>query len=83
MPDIKVRDTVKGTIKAIDKSAVASERMKNAYVRTKEKAERSIHAAEGSPEEYAADRLSGGMETAAYSARLMKRIGQVEKPSAM
>ena len=68
MPDIKVRDTVKGTIKAIDKSAVASERMKNAYVRTKEKAEHSIHAAEGSPEEYAADRLSGGMETAAYGA---------------
>lgn len=68
MPDIKVRDAVKGTIKAIDKSAVASERMKNAYVRTKEKAERSIHAAEGSPEEYAADRLSGGVETAAYGA---------------
>ena len=68
MPDIKVRDAVKGTIKAIDKSAVASQRMKNAYVRTKEKAEHSIHAAEGSPEEYAADRLSGGMETAAYSA---------------
>lgn len=68
MPDIKVRDAVKGTIKAIDKSAVASERMKNAYVRTKEKAERSIHAAEGSPEEYAADRLSGGIETAAYGA---------------
>lgn len=66
MPDIKVRDTVKGTIKAIDKSAVASERMKNAYVRTKEKAEHSTHAAEGSPEEYAADRLSGGVETAAY-----------------
>lgn len=68
MPDIKVRDAVKGTIKAIDKSAVASERMKDAYVRTKEKAERSIHATEGSPEEYAAVRLSGGVETATYGA---------------
>ena len=68
MPDVKVRDTAKGTIKAIDKSAVASQRMKDAYVRTKEKAERSIHAAEGSPEEYVADRLSGGVETATYGA---------------
>lgn len=31
MPDIKTRDVVKGTVKAIDKSAVAAERMKDAY----------------------------------------------------
>lgn len=35
MPDIKTRDTVKGTIKTLDKAAVAGERMKEAYVRTK------------------------------------------------
>ena len=55
MPDIKTRDVVKGTVKAIDKSAVAAERMKDAYVRTKDKAEHTVFAAESSPEEYAAD----------------------------
>lgn len=39
MADIKTRDAVKGTIKTIDKAAVASERMKAAYAKTKEKAE--------------------------------------------
>ena len=66
MPDIKTRDVVKGTVKAIDKSAVAAERMKNAYVRTKDKAEHSVFAAESSPEEYAADRTLTGTETAAH-----------------
>ena len=32
MADIKTRDAVKGTIKTIDKAAIASERMKSAYV---------------------------------------------------
>ena len=31
MADIKTRDAVKGTIKTIDKAAVASERMNRAY----------------------------------------------------
>lgn len=68
MPDIKIRDVVKGTVKAIDKSAVAAERMKDAYVRTKDKAEHGIFAAESSPEEYAADRTLTGTETAAHEA---------------
>ena len=68
MPDIKTRDVVKGTVKVIDKSAVAAERMKGAYVRTKDKAEHSVFAAESSPEEYAADRTLSGTETAAYEA---------------
>ena len=33
MPDIKTRDAVNGTVKVIGKSAVAAERMKDAYVR--------------------------------------------------
>ena len=37
MPDIKTRDVVKGTVKVIDKSVVAAERMKNAYIRPKTK----------------------------------------------
>lgn len=68
MPDIKIRDVVKGTVKAIDKSAVAAERMKDAYVRTKDKAEHGVFAAESSPEEYAADRTLTGVETAAHEA---------------
>ena len=68
MPDIKTRDAGKKTVKVIDKSAVAAERMKDAYVRTKDKAEHSVFAAESSPEEYAADRTLTGTETAAHEA---------------
>ena len=68
MPDIKTRDAVKGTVKMIDKSAVAAERMKDAYVRTKDKAEHGVFAAESSPEEYAADRTLTGTETAVHEA---------------
>lgn len=65
-PDIKMRDAVKKTVKVIDKSAVAAERMKDAYVRTKDEAEHGVFAAESSPEEYAADRTLTGTETAAH-----------------
>ena len=41
MPEIKTRDAVKGTIKAIDKSAVAAQSMKDTLVKAKEKAEHS------------------------------------------
>lgn len=68
MPDIKTRDAVKKTVKVIDKSAVAAERMKDAYIRTKDKAEHSVFAAESSPEEYAADRTLTGTETAVHEA---------------
>ena len=62
MPDIKTRDVVKGTVKTIDKSAVAAERMKDAYIRTKDKAEHGLYSADNSPNEYAADRITGGRE---------------------
>ena len=58
MADIKTRDAVKGTIKTIDKAAIASERMKSAYVGIKEKAEQGYYADENSATEYAADRIS-------------------------
>ena len=38
MADIKTRDVVKGTVRTIDKAAVAGQRMKHAYIATKEKA---------------------------------------------
>ena len=68
MPDIKMRDVVKGTVKVIDKSVVAAERMKDAYVRTKDKAEHDILAAESTPEEYAADRTLTGTGTVVHEA---------------
>ena len=64
---IKTRVAEKG-IKAIDKAAVASERMKEAYIRTKDKADHSLYAEEGSPGEYASDRLSAGVDNVTHEA---------------
>ena len=68
MADIKTRDAVKGTIKQIDKAAIAADRMRSAYVQTKEKAEHSTHAAENNAEEYAADRYEGGVDRVTHEA---------------
>lgn len=58
MADIKTRDAVKGTIKTIDKAAIASERMKSAYAKTKDKAEQGYYAEESSATEYASNKMS-------------------------
>ena len=68
MPDIKTRDIAKGTIKTIDKSAVAAERMKSAFIQTKEKAEHSVSVPEGSAEEYASNRLESGIDRVSHEA---------------
>lgn len=65
---IKTRLSEKKGIKAIDKAAVASERMKEAYIRTKDKAEHGMYAEEGSPGEYASDRLSAGVDNVTHEA---------------
>ena len=65
MADIKTHDTVKGTIKAIDKSAVAAERVKDTFIRTKDEAQRGASPAEDSPEKYAANKVTSLAETAA------------------
>lgn len=65
MADIKTRDTVKGAIKSIDKSAVAAERVKDTFIRTKDEAQRGASPAEDSPEKYAADKVTSLAETAA------------------
>lgn len=66
MADIKTRDVLKGTVRTIDKVAVAGQRMKHAYIATKEKAEHSVEARETSTEEYAADRFEAGTDTALH-----------------
>lgn len=46
----------------IDKAAIATERMKSAYAKTRDKAEQGYYADESSATEYAADRLSYGAD---------------------
>ena len=58
MADIKTRDAVKGTIKTIDKAAIASERMKAAYAKTKDKAEQGYYVDESYATDYASDNVS-------------------------
>lgn len=58
MANIKTRDAVKGTIKTIDKAAIAGERMKSAYAKTKDKAEQGYYSEESSATEYASDKVS-------------------------
>ena len=77
MPEIKTRAVVEKSVKTIDKSAIAAQRMKSAYVQAKEKAERSVTADRESPEGYAADRVSDGMNAAASeSAHQLDRQGR-------
>ena len=68
MADIKTRDVVKGTIKKIDKAAIAAGRMRSAYVQTKEKAEHTTHPNEHNAEEYASDRVEGGVDRITHEA---------------
>lgn len=68
MADIKTKNAVKGTIKTIDKAAIAGQRMKQAYVQTKEKVEHATNAQENSAEEYAADRFEGGADRVTHEA---------------
>ena len=68
MADIKTRDTVKGTIKTLDKAAVAGQKMKQAYIATKDKAERTVNANENTAEEYAADKVEAGMDDISHKA---------------
>ena len=42
--DIKTRDVVAGTIKTVDRTAMAGQRMKDAYIQTKKKAEHSVYS---------------------------------------
>ena len=68
MPDIKTKDTIKGTIKTIDKAAIVSQKVKQAYVQTKDKAEHSTNTEESSPEEYAVNNAESHIKSATISA---------------
>ena len=56
MPEIKTRETVKD-IKVLDKAAVAGERMKQVFIRSKDTAENLMDDGQVSPSEYAEDKI--------------------------
>lgn len=58
---IKTRET-KGGIKVLDKAAVASERMKDAFIRTKDQMENLMDDSESNPSSYAQDKVQYMME---------------------
>jgi hypothetical protein len=65
MAKIKTRETVKD-VKAIDKVAVASQRMKDAFVRTKDQAENLMDDGQISPSEYAEDKIQYAAEDVSH-----------------
>ena len=82
MPEIKTRDAVRGSIKALDKSAIVSKRMKDSLVKVKERSENSIRAKESSPEEYAGDKCIL-RRPAASDAELNGRDAVCQRPAGL
>lgn len=67
MPKIKTRET-RRDIKMLDKAAVASERMKNAFIRSKDTVKNVADDGQITPEEYAEDRVQYAAEDIAHDA---------------
>lgn len=61
MPDIKTREVVKD-IKVLDKASVAGERMRNAYIRTKDRAAHLTDDSQDSPTGYAENQIEYAAE---------------------
>lgn len=77
MASIKTKDVLKGTIKTLDKAAIATDRMKNSYIATKEKAEKSVSTDEHSAEEYAGNKMSVSTSIATREGiEAFHRVGQ-------
>lgn len=74
MPDIKTKDMLKRTIQTANKSALSGERMKRAYIRTKENVQHNASSEENSSEEYATDRITGYMNV--VSRETVRQIGR-------
>lgn len=63
MKEIKTREH-KRDIRALDKSGLLAERMKDSAIKTKQKAEQGVYANENSPDEYASDRVEKTIDRA-------------------
>ena len=68
MHDIKTKDVLQNTIKTVDRTAMAGQRMKDAYIQTKHKAEHSVYSSESNTEEYAADQMTDAVSTVTHEA---------------
>ena len=66
--DIKTKDVLQNTIKTVDRTALAGQRMKDAYVQTKKRAEHSVYSSESNTEEYAADQMTDAVSTVTHEA---------------
>lgn len=62
MPEIKSRDVVQGMIKTVDRSVIAGQRMKDAYVQAKNAAEESASSSERNSNEFAQNQIGKGAE---------------------
>jgi len=67
MGKIKTRETVKN-VKAIDKAAIAGERMKNAFIRSKNGTENLMDDRQATPSEYAEDKVLYAAEDFSHDA---------------
>ena len=74
MADIKTRDVVKGTIKTVDRAAIAERRMKQSYLLTKDKAKQFDKMSGASETEYASEQVEQKTETVAK--HVVQRIDQ-------
>ena len=63
---IKTREIIKD-IKILDKTGIATNKMKNAYIRTKDEAKQTQESENESPSEYATDNATRGAENVTYS----------------
>ena len=68
VPDIKTKDVLQNTIKTVNRTALAGQRMKDAYIQTKKKAEHSVYSSESNTEEYAADQMTDAVSTVTHEA---------------
>ena len=66
--DIKTKDVLQNTIKTVDRTALAGQRMKDAYIQTKHKAEHSVYSSESNTEEYAANQMTDAASTVTHEA---------------
>ena len=68
MRDIKTKDVLQGTIKTVDRTAMAGQRMKDAYIQTRKRAEHRVYSSESNTEEYATDQMTDAVSTVTHEA---------------
>lgn len=77
MPRIKTKDAIKGAVRQFDRSRLAANRFRRAYVKTRNTAENSTYTQEASAEEYASDKVENGAWSAAQkSTQILGRTAQ-------